>query len=76
MDNIKLYLKQRLKDLGKMLADYEDYRDSMQKDEDTSHYDKLVLIGRARILELKRFEKYHDTRRTGIRYRKKIKEEV
>jgi len=51
------YLNTRLKDLSVMLANYEDHRDSMQKDEDTSYYDRLVLVGRARIEELIRLKK-------------------
>ena len=51
------YLNTRLKDLSVMLANYEDHRDSMQKDEDTSYYDRLVLVGRARIEELTRLKK-------------------
>lgn len=54
--SLKDYVKKRLTDLSIMLADYENRRDAMQKDEDTSYLDKLVLVGRARIEELIRFK--------------------
>ena len=54
--SLKDYVKERLKELSIMLANYENHRDAMQKDEDTSYYDKLVLVGRARIEELIRFK--------------------
>ena len=61
------YIEKRMKELGFMLANYEDHRDSMDKDEDTSYYDKLVLVGRARIQELERLKKYLTIEKDGLR---------
>ena len=59
MNQIKDYLSKRMKDLGKMLQDYEERRDSFEPNEsDKTYFDKLVLVGRARIEELERLNKW------------------